>query len=411
MNENRPVSLVNQPPMEISSEKPYCVRRASTASQVGRLYSLDALRGIAALAVVVRHWPQHFGTLDASTSAYKLERMPFFNALAIGYKFGEMAVPFFFCLSGFVFFWLYAQPVRNREVSARNFLILRFSRLIPLHWLTLVAVCILQFVYSEVSGGSRFVFANFDAFHFFLNVFLCNGVGFEKGFSFNGPTWSVSVEVLCYFVFFVFAYYTNTRLWQVVLLLLGFWALVPVVGVTSSLIGFMCGGVAYLGFDCLSTRVTRWFVLPMWLGLLAIWMLAIYRPAGELLSQYIHIDNDSIRAVFVRLYTLASNRIYQLIVFPVTIAVFALTEFKLRLKLSFLSHLGDLSYAIYLLHFPLQVVFAIAFLFFHLEFAVFEYRIVFALYFLILIPLSYFVYHYFERPCQMTLRNFCVRKV
>ena len=42
----------------------------------------------------------------------------------------------------------------------------------------------------------------FFSFGFILNFFLVSGWGFEKGPSFNGPVWSVSVEIIIYFFFF-----------------------------------------------------------------------------------------------------------------------------------------------------------------------------------------------------------------
>lgn len=39
---------------------------------------------------------------------------------------------------GFVFFWLYAHPIRQRSVSTRRFFWLRLSRLYPLHLATLL---------------------------------------------------------------------------------------------------------------------------------------------------------------------------------------------------------------------------------------------------------------------------------
>jgi peptidoglycan/LPS O-acetylase OafA/YrhL len=42
-----------------------------------------------------------------------------------------------------------------------------------------------------------------DFYHFFLNIFLISFWGIEKGFSFNTPIWSVSIEILAYIIFFI----------------------------------------------------------------------------------------------------------------------------------------------------------------------------------------------------------------
>jgi len=43
-----------------------------------------------------------------------------------------------------------------------------------------------------------------DLWHFFLNVFMAAHWGFQKGYSFNAPFWSISVELLVYGMFFGF---------------------------------------------------------------------------------------------------------------------------------------------------------------------------------------------------------------
>jgi peptidoglycan/LPS O-acetylase OafA/YrhL len=160
-----------------------------------RLYSLDALRGIAALSVVFWHW-QHF-YMGASTPLI-VESQPLFSWFAPLYRNGDLAVDFFFLLSGFIFFWLYQSKIFKGEVSARDFFILRFSRLYPLHFLTLIIVAVQQFYYWKITSTS-FIYAENNVFHFILNLFLASSIKLEKGFSFNAPIWSVSVEVFVYF--------------------------------------------------------------------------------------------------------------------------------------------------------------------------------------------------------------------
>lgn len=53
----------------------------------------------------------------------------------------------FFCLSGFVFFYLYARVIRDGRMNGDTFALLRFSRLYPLHVATSVLVAALQAVY------------------------------------------------------------------------------------------------------------------------------------------------------------------------------------------------------------------------------------------------------------------------
>ena len=83
-----------------------------------RFETLDAFRGLAALAVVILHY----------TSAYRLHYGHFYNK-SFDFKYGYLGVQFFFMISGFVIFL-----TLNYSTSAIDFLYKRFSRLYPVFW-------------------------------------------------------------------------------------------------------------------------------------------------------------------------------------------------------------------------------------------------------------------------------------
>src|SRR5438270_12767193 len=122
------------------SEKCYpCVRYVvspmSQPAQViaKRLYSIDALRGVGALAIVFWHW-QHFWAVRGTWQAvWSRADEPFYAAFKPLYDQGWAAVDIFFAVSGFVFFWLYLEPVAKREIGVVKFALQRFSRLYPLY--------------------------------------------------------------------------------------------------------------------------------------------------------------------------------------------------------------------------------------------------------------------------------------
>ena len=88
------------------------------------------------------------------------------------------------------------------ESSWRQFFWARFSRLYPLHLITLTTVAALQLLNQQILGSFSIYEYN-DAKHFVFNVFFMQGWGFTDGFSFNAPTWSVSVEIVVYVMFFI----------------------------------------------------------------------------------------------------------------------------------------------------------------------------------------------------------------
>lgn len=107
---------------------------------VKRIFLLDIARGIAAFCVVLQHY-QHF-YLDKNNLSYSDQ--PFFKYLSFFYKSGSQAVPFFFMLSGFIFFYFYKKKIFNNQITFINFTILRLTRLYPLHLLTLIIVIFFQ---------------------------------------------------------------------------------------------------------------------------------------------------------------------------------------------------------------------------------------------------------------------------
>ena len=65
----------------------------------------------------------------------------------------------------------------------------------------LVAVVVLQWKFQALSG-QPFVYPNNDGFHLMLQLGLASNWGWEVGPSFNGPIWSISLEVVVYGLFF-----------------------------------------------------------------------------------------------------------------------------------------------------------------------------------------------------------------
>ena len=117
-------------------------------NQNERFYLLDIFRGFAAICVVLQHYQHFYYTTSMNLDvSFKYNQLPLFEYISFGYKFGSVAVQFFFLLSGFIFFSFYKKKIAQRFINFKDFLILRISRLYPLHILTLLVMLILQKIY------------------------------------------------------------------------------------------------------------------------------------------------------------------------------------------------------------------------------------------------------------------------
>src|SRR5512140_1466411 len=132
-------------------------------SESSRLAPLDALRGIAALAVAVFSHYQHFGG-DKKTYPYNDVRP--INWL---YENSWLLVDFFFLLSGIVLTYRYYEPLAKGAVGAAQFFWLRVSRLYPLHVATLLACAAVEW-YLLATGKPQVIYTNNDLYHFTLNL-------------------------------------------------------------------------------------------------------------------------------------------------------------------------------------------------------------------------------------------------
>src|SRR5258708_7894661 len=106
----------------------------------------------------------------------------------------------------FIFFFQYAESIRVRTTGWREFALLRFSRLYPLHAVTLVTVAIGQTLFQSMEGH-LFVYGCNDWKRFLLSATFTTDWLPSNHIcpAFNGPTWSLSVEIFLYILFFASA--------------------------------------------------------------------------------------------------------------------------------------------------------------------------------------------------------------
>ena len=377
------------------------------------LHTLDAVRGLAALAVVFWHWV-HFFLQD--TPHFQRELQPLYSVFAPLYTQGWRAVDLFFCLSGFIFYWRYSGMVAERTISSRNFFVMRFARLYPLHALTLVAVAVGQQI-MMAQRGSYFVYPYNDFYHFALQTLFAANWGLQKGWSFNAPVWSVAYELGLYAVFFVVCFYNFRRWWHLALmsslgcgLTFSSYPTLHQFGVCT--VSFFMGGLAFHGARFLVRCSVSTGALTILSGLtILIWILTPSTPWESVVSAHangrLRFGVSQLASPLLKLWY---NHSFSLIVFPMTIMVVALWEVRWRSVASWAGVLGRISYSSYLLHFPLQLVFAGVAARLGFSYAFFYTPVALWLFFGTLIPLSLLTYHFFELPCQRAIRKWLVRR-
>lgn len=165
-----------------------------------RFLVLDSFRGLCALAVVLHH-------IHATQS---FTEWGFF-------RHANYLVNFFFVLSGFVLYHIYAERL-NSATQLKRFVVARICRLYPLHVATLTTALLLEGLKLMVEQrGVSFTAASFTGpkapSEILPNLLLLQSwwPGFNP-MSFNFPSWSISVEFYLYLIFGMITLLMPTRL-------------------------------------------------------------------------------------------------------------------------------------------------------------------------------------------------------
>ena len=344
------------------------------------LLGLELLRFISALAILIWHY-QHFAMLP-NTHNFEPQQQPFYNYLSSFYLNGAKAVYLFWALSGYIFFYNYYTEIKTYKLTIYGFFIDRFSRLYPLHLFTLLVLLFLQFSFFS-NQQEYFIYQNNDVYHLILNLFFMNYWGFENGYSFNGPVWSVSAEVLIYFIFF----FTTLKL-SIRHNVLAIFVILISMYILELKALFMCVVFFYLG-GILNRVVEKneRFVL------LIVLLMPFLLYATEL-------SKEGFIFAFPDYPNLFRDGFFCLSLLIVFLKVGSL----LKPFASFISGLGNLTYSMYLCHFPIQLLMVLFFLKQKIDIP-YKNSWLFLFFISITIFISFFVYKILEKPSKEFLRK------
>jgi peptidoglycan/LPS O-acetylase OafA/YrhL len=263
-------------------------------------------------------------------------------------------------------------------------------------YITLLFVAMGQAMHKALTGN-YFVYQINDLYHFALNLTLVSAWGVQSDHSFNGPIWSISIEVLLYVVFFVMCRFRLTRwYWLLIAAGIGMFLLNGAhTYIARGLLAFFVGGLSYMAYTRLlkSGHLSSFAKLAipglalMWSGILLMSAqpFQLFDPAQE--NEYLGL-------------------LCALVLFPVTMVSLAAIETVRGNFVGPLAKLGDISYASYLLHFPLQLSLATIVTAAMIPPTIYNEIATLGLFFALLIAVSLVSYRWFERPIQNAIRAF-----
>ncbi|WP_271079253.1 acyltransferase family protein [Aurantiacibacter sp. MUD61] len=347
------------------------------------LPALTGTRGIAAWFVVLYH---------ARLSLTGWVPEPLIGVFARGY----LAVDLFFMLSGFVMWLNYGPRLRAGGLAgAPDFWWRRVARIWPLHiavLLAMVGFAVLLVVTGRPTDG--YPFAELP-----LHVLLLQNWGFTDALSWNHPAWSISAEMGAYVVFPFLVLAVRWEEWRVPALI------VMILACALALAGvFTAFGAATLGEEITRLGLLR-CVLQFTIGM----MLALL---------WLRWRNGAVKALWPALLGFALLASWALTQRAETLLVplgFAASLIGLALSTGpaarllggrVFEWLGDISYATYLIHFPLFILAKIVLA----DDAAQIGPGGFAIYCVALLILSHLAYGLLEKPAQRALNRFAPSK-
>ena len=299
----------------------YHKSNSAKSEQLKFYFGVHLLRGVAALLVVCYHYKQFAMTTPLDFSSLNSFEPP--NPLiSFSNIYGSYGVEIFWSISGFIL----AKKYFFTPVKVSKFMAMRYFRLYPIHLLTLVMVLTIQ-LYTRARFGHFNVYENNGLREFFLQLFMASNWIDHSKYSFNAPIWSVSIEILVYLLFVI------------------------CLRIRASII--------MVGVVLMSTSAIRLFFPESWLlASIAFFFL------GVVLSFQFSFQSAQ-NKIFLLLVTfsilidLNSNVRIHLIWVLLILTAFNSLEFdffRFKMLKRFSLFLGNVSYCLYLIHIPIQLL-------------------------------------------------------
>jgi peptidoglycan/LPS O-acetylase OafA/YrhL len=313
---------------------------------------LDGLRGVAALLVL---WYHIFEGYQFAGN------QPVIDHLNHGY----LAVDFFFILSGFVISYAYDDRLRS-TMSLTNFFRRRLIRLHPMVIMGALIGTVTFFIQGSVQWDGTHVATSAVMLALLCAMFFIPAVpgapyeirGNGEMFPLNGPSWSLFFEYIGNILYALVIYRLSTKVLRVVVLLLGLalaaFALTDYSGYGCLGVGWTLDRVNFLG------GMLR-MIFPFTLGMLVRRTFKPLRIRGAF-----WICSASLLVLFLvpfipGLKPVSFNGLFEIIcialIFPLLLWFGASGSTTDRLSSAVCKFLGDISFPLYIVHYPLYYLF------------------------------------------------------
>lgn len=312
---------------------------------------LDGLRGVAALMVIWYHVFEGYAFAGGTT-------IDTFNH-------GYLAVDFFFILSGFVIGYAYDDRW-GKNFTMKDFIKRRLIRLHPMVIMGAVVGAITFYIQGSVQWDGTHIGISMVMLSLLCTIFFIPampGVGYEvrgngEMFPLNGPCWSLFFEYIGNILYALFIRRLSNKALTIVVVLLGValasFAIFNVSGYGNIGVGWTLDGVNFIG------GLLR-MLFPFSMGML---LSRNFKPMK--LRGAFWICTFVMIALFAVPYlegteSICTNGIYEafciIIAFPILLWIGASGTTTDKKSTQICKFLGDISYPIYVIHYPFMYLF------------------------------------------------------
>ena len=312
---------------------------------------LDGLRGVAALMVIWYHVFEGYAFAGGTT-------IDTFNH-------GYLAVDLFFILSGFVIGYAYDDRW-GKNFTMKDFIKRRLIRLHPMVIMGAVVGAITFYIQGSVQWDGTHIGISMVMLSLLCTIFFIPampGVGYEvrgngEMFPLNGPCWSLFFEYIGNILYALFIRRLSNKALTIVVVLLGValasFAIFDVSGYGNIGVGWTLDGVNFIG------GLLR-MLFPFSMGML---LSRNFKPMK--LRGAFWICTLVMIALFAVPYlegteSICTNGIYEafciIIAFPILLWIGASGTTTDKKSTQICKFLGDISYPIYVIHYPFMYLF------------------------------------------------------